>query len=99
MRAVGIRELKNKLSEYVRLVEAGESVLVTDRGMVVAELRAAGSTTVSTHHPVADPMSEMCRAGLAIPGAVHDPDLYQVQSRVLAEGQLEALLEAERSEG
>jgi antitoxin (DNA-binding transcriptional repressor) of toxin-antitoxin stability system len=29
MRAVGIEVLKNKLSEYVRLAAAGESVLVT----------------------------------------------------------------------
>ena len=39
MRAVGIRVLKNKLSEYVRLAERGETVLVTDRDRVVAELR------------------------------------------------------------
>ncbi len=39
MRTVGIKLLKNKLSEYVRLVEAGETVLVTDRDRVVAELR------------------------------------------------------------
>ena len=38
MRAVGIKELKNRLSEYVRIAQAGESVLVTDRGRVVAEL-------------------------------------------------------------
>ena len=38
MRAVGLKELKNKLSEYVRLVSNGESVLVTDRDRVVAEL-------------------------------------------------------------
>ena len=35
---VGLRELKNRLSEYVRLVRAGEHVQVTDRGQVVAEL-------------------------------------------------------------
>ena len=40
MKVVGIKELKNKLSEYVRLVKSGEVVLVTDRGEVVAELRA-----------------------------------------------------------
>lgn len=40
MRVVGIKELKNKLSEYVKLAKAGEVVLVTDRGDVVAELRA-----------------------------------------------------------
>ena len=40
MRAVGIKELKNKLSEYVRIAASGEPVLVTDRGRVVAELTA-----------------------------------------------------------
>ena len=38
MRSVGIKVLKNKLSEYVRLAAAGETVLVTDRDTVVAEL-------------------------------------------------------------
>ena len=38
MRAVGVKLLKNKLSEYVRLAEQGETVLVTDRDRVVAEL-------------------------------------------------------------
>ncbi|MCG8408167.1 MAG: type II toxin-antitoxin system Phd/YefM family antitoxin, partial [Phycisphaerales bacterium] len=38
MRAVGIKALKNRLSEYVRLVKAGETVLVTERDQVVAEL-------------------------------------------------------------
>ena len=38
MRAVGIKVLKNKLSEYVRLAANGETVLVTDRDRVVAEL-------------------------------------------------------------
>jgi antitoxin (DNA-binding transcriptional repressor) of toxin-antitoxin stability system len=38
MRAVGIKSLKNRLSEYIRLVKAGETVLVTERDQVVAEL-------------------------------------------------------------
>lgn len=38
MRAVGLKVLKNQLSEYVRLAAAGETVLVTDRERVVAEL-------------------------------------------------------------
>ena len=38
MRAVGIKVLKNKLSEYVRLAAGGETILVTDRDRVVAEL-------------------------------------------------------------
>jgi antitoxin (DNA-binding transcriptional repressor) of toxin-antitoxin stability system len=38
MRSVGIKVLKNKLSEYVRLAASGETVLVTDRDRVVAEI-------------------------------------------------------------
>jgi antitoxin (DNA-binding transcriptional repressor) of toxin-antitoxin stability system len=38
MRSVGLKVLKNKLSEYVRLAAGGETVLVTDRNRVVAEI-------------------------------------------------------------
>ena len=38
MHSVGLKTLKNKLSEYVRLAAAGETVVVTDRGRVVAEI-------------------------------------------------------------
>jgi antitoxin (DNA-binding transcriptional repressor) of toxin-antitoxin stability system len=38
MRSVGVKMLKNKLSEYVRLASGGETVLVTDRDQVVAEI-------------------------------------------------------------
>lgn len=41
MRAVGIRELKARISEYLRLVKAGESVLVTEHDRVIAEIRPA----------------------------------------------------------
>ena len=38
MRTVGLKTLKNKLSEYVRLAASGETVVVTDRGRTVAEM-------------------------------------------------------------
>jgi antitoxin (DNA-binding transcriptional repressor) of toxin-antitoxin stability system len=38
MKAVGLKVLKNRLSEYVRMAANGETVLVTDRDRVVAEL-------------------------------------------------------------
>lgn len=38
MRTVGLKILKNKLSEYVRLASQGETVLIADRDRVVAEL-------------------------------------------------------------
>lgn len=41
MKVVGVKELKARLSEYIRLARAGESILVTERNEVVAELRGA----------------------------------------------------------
>jgi antitoxin (DNA-binding transcriptional repressor) of toxin-antitoxin stability system len=38
VRAVDLKTLKHKLGEYVRLAASGETVLVTDRDRVVAEL-------------------------------------------------------------
>ena len=45
MKTVGLRELKNRLAAYIREVRAGEGVLVTDRGEVVAELVPPGAAT------------------------------------------------------
>ncbi len=39
MKAVGVKKLKAKLSEYLRAVRAGETLLVTDRDEVIAEIR------------------------------------------------------------
>jgi prevent-host-death family protein len=38
MRTVGLKVLKNKLSEYVRAAAAGETVIITDRGRPIAEI-------------------------------------------------------------
>lgn len=96
MHAVGIRELKAKLSQYIRLVEAGESVLVTDRGTVVAELRPPGPAA-----PAAPPsgLAELARRGAASTGAPHDPSLYTPRPRVLPVDRLRELLDAERGDG
>ena len=42
MKTVGIRELKNRLNEYLRRVRHGGGILVTDRDGAVAELRRPG---------------------------------------------------------
>lgn len=42
MKTVGIKELKNNLSAYLREVRSGTRVLVSDRSRVVAELREPG---------------------------------------------------------
>ena len=41
MKAIGVKRLKARLSEYLRLVKSGETILVTERNDVVAELRLA----------------------------------------------------------
>lgn len=38
-RTVGTRELKTRLGTYLRLVRSGRTLVVTDRGRPVAELR------------------------------------------------------------
>lgn len=38
MRRIGIRELRQNASEYVRAAESGETIEVTDRGRAVARL-------------------------------------------------------------
>ena len=48
MRAVGVKQLKARLSEYLRHVRSGETILVTDRDEVVAELRPARRQSLQT---------------------------------------------------
>ncbi|MBN1314344.1 MAG: type II toxin-antitoxin system prevent-host-death family antitoxin [Anaerolineales bacterium] len=48
---VGIRELKSRLSEYLRRVRAGEIVVITDRGEPVGRIV-----------PVAQPLEERLEA-------------------------------------
>jgi prevent-host-death family protein len=65
MRTVGIKTLKNKLSEYIRAAAGGETVLVTDRDRVVAEIvppRAAADAT-----PAERKWADLVRQGLVAP--------------------------------
>ena len=40
MYSVGIRELKNRLSQYLRYVRRGERVVITERGKAIAILQS-----------------------------------------------------------
>ena len=65
MRAVGLKVLKNKLAEYVRLAASGETVLVTDRDRVVAELsppRAGRAESLADAQ-----LADLVRRGLVSP--------------------------------
>jgi prevent-host-death family protein len=74
MKSVGVRDLKNRLSEYLRRVRFGESVLVTDRGEVIAELLPPGQGQTDTSVPAG--LSALARRGLVTLGAPGEPDLY-----------------------
>lgn len=70
MRSVGIKVLKNRLSEYLRLAATGETILVTDRDKVIAELIAPREGRSA---PVADAfLAEAVRAGWLTPPAMRD---------------------------
>lgn len=65
MRAVGLKVLKNKLSEYVRLAAGGETVLITDRDRVVAELTPPAAGRAATAHDAA--LADAVREGWLTP--------------------------------
>lgn len=68
MRAVGIKALKDRLSEYVRIAAGGETVLVTDRDEVVAEL---GPPRAGRAAPVGDALlAEAVRQGWVTPPSI-----------------------------
>ncbi len=95
MKTVGVRELKNRLSEYIRQVRAGEAVLVTDRGQVVAELAAPGQGSRDASVPPG--LLALARRNLVVIGATSDSDLYPELSRTRRPRYTSAqLLELER---
>ena len=96
MKAIGIRELKNRLSEYLRQVRDGERVLVTDRGKVVAELRSADESDLEKDIDPA--LVRLARRGLLSLGEPNRPELYPSLGRVLARGRLSEVLDEERQE-
>jgi prevent-host-death family protein len=81
MKTVGLRELKNRLSEYVREVRSGEGVLVTDLGEVVAEL--VPPCHVTDGRGVPSGLVALARTGRLTLGADNDAAAYPKLSRLL----------------
>jgi len=84
MIVVGIRELKNHLSKYLRLVRSGEVVQVSDRGTVVAEICSPGQSKDVERVPAG--LLELARRQDATPGLPNDPSLYHVAAQPLLRG-------------
>jgi hypothetical protein len=94
MKTVDVRELKSRLSEYLRLVRSGEEILVTDRGEVVAELRPP-TWCVALSHPA---LLELVRQGRVRVGLPNSPDAYPALGPAMPRGSAARLLDEERGE-
>jgi prevent-host-death family protein len=94
MKSVGLRELKNRLSEYVREVRSGEAVLVTDRGEVVAELIPPGQAVDERGVPSA--LVALARRGHLTLGISNDGAAYPKLARALKRSHAAELLDRER---
>ena len=57
--SVNIRELKSRLSHYLRLTKAGESVVITERGTPIGRI-------VPMAAPIEQRIDAMTQAGLAL---------------------------------
>lgn len=99
MKVVGVKALKARLSEYLRAVRRGDTILVADRDEVVAELRPALRARVprgaieEALEGLAD-TGEVTRAGLLKAGWT-----WRVAGLGLAEGSAARVLDALRAEG
>lgn len=59
---VGIRQLKSRLSEYMRHVKAGETIIITERGVPVGRIVPEGPGHETS---LDDKMQRLLDAGLA----------------------------------
>lgn len=96
IKTVGIKELKNNLSAYLRDVRRGVRILVTDRSDVVAELHEPGAT-YSVSGDLHPQLEAWVRAGdVTLPtrpkGRLPDPPVH------MPDGTARALLDEDREE-
>jgi antitoxin (DNA-binding transcriptional repressor) of toxin-antitoxin stability system len=95
MQVVAIRELKNRLSEYVRLVREGERLLITSHGEVVAEMR---SPEPDRDEDAPLGLRELVRRGTARELVRNDPSRYRTYERALPEATAQELLDWDRGD-
>lgn len=98
MKAIGVRELKAQLSRFLREVQTGEVVLVTDRGKVIAELRSP-TVTPKPESEIDRKLRLMAeRGGLRI-GGPNNPALYRESPLPPApEGTAQRLIDEDRED-
>ena len=95
MKTSGVREIKNRFSEYLRMVENGERVAVTHRGRVVAEL---GPPAHVTEEEAYAELRRRARSGTVRLGAPNRPDVYPRPARRLPSSVVQELLDEVRGD-
>lgn len=98
MKTVGIRDLKIHLSAHLRDVQRGDTILVTDRGEVVAELRPPGAAEKALT-PAELVRRRLVDRGLLRPAAAPGSLAWERPlPRLLKSGTAQELLDADRAE-
>jgi antitoxin (DNA-binding transcriptional repressor) of toxin-antitoxin stability system len=97
IQTVNIRALKDKLSFYIRLVERGDVVLVSDRGTVVAELRqpTLHQAAIDAAQGKLQQLAETGRLHLGLPNT---PEAYRSAESHLPAATIDAALAATRGQ-
>jgi antitoxin (DNA-binding transcriptional repressor) of toxin-antitoxin stability system len=95
MKTAGVRELKARLSSYLRDVQRGEILLVTDNGRIVAELRPPGSDAKAAPARY----SRLVAAGVLRLGSAPLPEGWGTAlDRPLPDGSVRRLVDEDRDE-
>lgn len=94
MKTVGLRQLKNNLSAYVRQAKAGHAIAVTDRGQVVAHLSPPPNTAPMTDE---EGLLELARQGL-VRLALKKPGKLPKLPRIAPDGTAQKLLDFVRGD-
>lgn len=95
MRMAGVREIRNRLSEYLRMVANGERVAVTRRDQVVAELGPPAHVMEDEAHAE---LRRRARNGTIRPGAPNRPEVYPRPARRLPAIVVQELLDDVRGD-
>lgn len=86
---VGVRELRQNLSRYLDRVKAGEGLVVTEHGRVVARLVPAGAAA----HGYEELVETL---GVSVPSEPLEAIIARLTPRALPDGTTDALLAADR---
>jgi prevent-host-death family protein len=79
MPAIGLREFKNTFSKCVARARDGESISITDRGHIVAELRPANPAAGTP----SDALDDLRRRGVLHGAGPNHASLYPAMPRLL----------------